>query len=192
MAFASWPKETWCACTLGDLAEQVHAADVTRTAVIIVGDVLAAEGFTDSYLYSSGPVRRGSGIECGSAAAAGRARPRRAHWRHGCIPTSQVISSLAGRVPDPALPVGDVRIGGFGGVEGLRRWLATPDVDAVVDATHPFAATITANAARACASWALPHLLLARPAWPHGTPIVVGSDARPRKSLPETASHGCS
>jgi precorrin-6A/cobalt-precorrin-6A reductase len=91
-------------------------------------------------------------------------------------PDVQVVSSLAGRVPDPALPVGEVRIGGFGGVEGLQRWLADSPVDAVVDATHPFAATITANAARACRELGLPHLLLARPAWPHGTSIVVGSD----------------
>jgi precorrin-4/cobalt-precorrin-4 C11-methyltransferase len=59
VAFASWPQETVLKCTLGDLAEQMHAAGVTRTAVIIVGDVLAAECFTDSYLYSAGR-RRGS------------------------------------------------------------------------------------------------------------------------------------
>src|SRR3954454_3489925 len=92
-------------------------------------------------------------------------------------PGVDVLSSLAGRVLDPALPVGEVRIGGFGGVEGLQRWLADSPVDAVVDATHPFAATITANAARACRELGLPHLLLARPAWAHGTSIVVGSDA---------------
>jgi precorrin-6x reductase len=62
-------------------------------------------------------------------------------------PQTDVISSLAGRVPDPALPVGPVRIGGFGGVEGLRQWLRDNDITAVVDATHPFAATITAIAA---------------------------------------------
>lgn len=87
-----------------------------------------------------------------------------------------VVSSLAGRVPDPALPVGEVRIGGFGGVDGLRRWLRDEGVDAVVDATHPFAARITANAARACREEELPHLVLARPAWPPGDAIVVGSD----------------
>jgi precorrin-4/cobalt-precorrin-4 C11-methyltransferase len=59
VAFASWPQEIVVRCALADLAEQVHAADITRTAVIIVGDVLAAEGFSDSYLYSSGRVRRG-------------------------------------------------------------------------------------------------------------------------------------
>jgi precorrin-6A/cobalt-precorrin-6A reductase len=91
-------------------------------------------------------------------------------------PDVRVISSLAGRVPDPALPVGEVRIGGFGGVEGLQRWLAESGVDGVVDATHPFAATISANAAMACRTLDLPHLLLARPAWPNGTAIVVDSD----------------
>ena len=59
VAFASWPQETVLRCSLGELAEQVHAAAITRTAVIVVGDVLAADGFADSYLYSSGR-RRGS------------------------------------------------------------------------------------------------------------------------------------
>ncbi|KUI38371.1 cobalt-precorrin-6A reductase [Mycobacterium sp. IS-1496] len=91
-------------------------------------------------------------------------------------PDVEVISSLAGRVPDPALPVGQVRIGGFGGVDGMRRWLTDNPVDAVVDATHPFAATITATAAAVCADLGLPHLLLARPAWPPGDAIVVSDD----------------
>ncbi|MFN8044226.1 MAG: precorrin-6A/cobalt-precorrin-6A reductase, partial [Mycobacterium sp.] len=80
-------------------------------------------------------------------------------------PDIDVISSLAGRVPDPALPVGPVRIGGFGGVDGLREWLRDNDISAVIDATHPFAATMTAHAAQACAELGLPHLVLARPAW---------------------------
>lgn len=92
-------------------------------------------------------------------------------------PQVDVLSSLAGRVPDPALPVGEVRIGGFGGPAGLRRWLTDNPVDAVVDATHPFAATMTATAAAVCAELGLPHLVLARPAWPQGDAIVVGSDA---------------
>lgn len=91
-------------------------------------------------------------------------------------PDVPVISSLAGRVPDPALPVGEVRIGGFGGAQGLAQWLRGNDISAVVDATHPFASTITANAARAAAQEGLPHLVLARPAWPDGDATVVGSD----------------
>ena len=91
-------------------------------------------------------------------------------------PRIDIVSSLAGRVPDPALPVGPVRVGGFGGVEGLRRWLHDERVDAVVDATHPFAATMTAHAVQACAELQIPYLVLARPAWDPGTAIVVGSD----------------
>jgi precorrin-6A/cobalt-precorrin-6A reductase len=98
-------------------------------------------------------------------------------------PDIDVISSLAGRVPDPALPVGEVRIGGFGGVEGMRRWLSETAVDAVVDATHPYAATITAHAAAVCDELELPHLMLARPAWPPGDAIVVGNDAEAAKTV---------
>ena len=59
VAFASWPKEIVLRGTLADIAGQMVQAGVTRTAVIVVGDVLAAEGFTDSYLYSS-DRRRGA------------------------------------------------------------------------------------------------------------------------------------
>lgn len=64
-------------------------------------------------------------------------------------PGFAVVSSLAGRVRDPVLPVGEVRVGGFGGIEGLTAWLTQHRIDVVVDATHPFAATISANAAEA-------------------------------------------
>jgi len=73
-----------------------------------------------------------------------------------------VTSSLAGRVTRPRLPVGKVRIGGFGGVPGLR--LALADYDAVVDATHPFALGMTTNAAAACTD--VPLLRFERPGWP--------------------------
>ncbi|MFN6551935.1 precorrin-4 C(11)-methyltransferase [Mycolicibacterium septicum] len=59
VAFASWPQEIVLRGTLADIAEKMHAASVTKTAIIVVGDVLAAEGFSDSYLYSSGR-RRGA------------------------------------------------------------------------------------------------------------------------------------
>lgn len=98
-------------------------------------------------------------------------------------PDVEVVSSLAGRVPDPVLPVGEVRIGGFGGVDGLRRWLADAGVDAVVDATHPYAAKITANAVAACDDVGLPHIVLARPGWDPGDAIVVGSDVDAAKTV---------
>ena len=74
-----------------------------------------------------------------------------------------VTSSLAGRVAEPRLPVGKVRIGGFGGVEGLRAALA--GYDAVVDATHPFALGMTAHAEAACRLDGVPLLRLERPGW---------------------------
>ncbi len=75
------------------------------------------------------------------------------------------LSSLAGRVSRPRLPVGEVRVGGFGGVDGLAAFLVDRAVAAVVDATHPFAATMTAHAAQACAQTRTPLVRLARPGW---------------------------
>ena len=75
-----------------------------------------------------------------------------------------VTSSLAGRVAEPRLPVGQVRTGGFGGVAGLRA--ALTDYDVVVDATHPFALGMSANAEAACLQEPpVPLLRLERPGW---------------------------
>ncbi|WP_197502181.1 cobalt-precorrin-6A reductase [Mycobacterium sp. E2733] len=109
--------------------------------------------------------------------AEGRALAKALH------PRVDIVSSLAGRVPDPALPVGPVRIGGFGGVDGLRRWLVDERIDAVIDATHPFAATMTAHAAQVCAELRVPHLVLARPAWDPGPAIVVDSDTEAAEAV---------
>lgn len=81
----------------------------------------------------------------------------------------QVITSLAGRVGAPSLPPGQVRIGGFGGSPGLAEWLrAHHPVRAVIDATHPFAVTITATAAAATTRLRLPFVVLRRPGWVPG------------------------
>ncbi|MFD7745277.1 cobalt-precorrin-6A reductase [Streptomyces sp. NPDC059698] len=77
----------------------------------------------------------------------------------------RVTSSLAGRVAAPRLPPGDVRVGGFGGPGGLAAWLREHRVDALVDATHPFAATMSRNAAEAAAQTHVPLLALRRPGW---------------------------
>lgn len=76
--------------------------------------------------------------------------------------------SLAGRTKNPVLPPLPTRIGGFGGVEGLADYLRTEGIGAVIDATHPFAAQISANAAAACARAAVPLRVLTRPAWVAG------------------------
>jgi len=77
----------------------------------------------------------------------------------------RVTTSLAGRVARPGAITGEVRIGGFGGADGLADWLREQRVDALVDATHPFAESITANAARAAAQTGVPELVLRRPGW---------------------------
>ena len=78
----------------------------------------------------------------------------------------EVISSLAGRTQQPLTPkTGMVRIGGFGGAAGLAEFLRCSPIDFLIDATHPFAAQISANAAVAAAECNVPHLMLVRPAW---------------------------
>lgn len=83
-------------------------------------------------------------------------------------PGLEVTSSLAGRVAEPRWPAGATRIGGFGGAEGLTAWLRDERVDAVIDATHPFAETITRNAATAAEAVRVPLLMLRRPGWTAG------------------------
>jgi precorrin-6A/cobalt-precorrin-6A reductase len=76
-----------------------------------------------------------------------------------------VISSLAGRVNTPNLPAGRVRVGGFGGPDGLADYLRREQVSAVVDATHPFAATMTKNAVQAASLMGAALVRLERPGW---------------------------
>ncbi|MCU0893143.1 MAG: cobalt-precorrin-6A reductase [Rhodospirillales bacterium] len=76
-----------------------------------------------------------------------------------------VISSLAGRTETPRTLPGRVRVGGFGGADGIAAYLRIERIGLVIDATHPFAATISAHAAAACAATGTPRLLLLRPPW---------------------------
>ncbi|HET6159035.1 MAG TPA: cobalt-precorrin-6A reductase [Dongiaceae bacterium] len=77
----------------------------------------------------------------------------------------EIISSLAGRTREPRLPKGTVRTGGFGGAEGLARYLREERISHLVNATHPFAETISANALAAATSAGIPLMRLLRPAW---------------------------
>jgi precorrin-6A/cobalt-precorrin-6A reductase len=76
-----------------------------------------------------------------------------------------LTTSLAGRTEPPMHIRGDVRIGGFGGVEGLTVYLRDHAVDLVLDATHPFADQISAHARLACEAAAIDRLMLVRPMW---------------------------
>ena len=77
----------------------------------------------------------------------------------------EAILSLAGRTTSPAPSALPTRIGGFGGVEGLRAYLSSERIDAVIDATHPFAAQMSRHAALACAAESVALLSFTRPPW---------------------------
>jgi precorrin-6A/cobalt-precorrin-6A reductase len=76
-----------------------------------------------------------------------------------------VVLSLAGRTAAPAQQPVPVRVGGFGGAEGLANYLADRKIDALIDATHPYAAIISANAIIAVRRARVPLLTLCRPGW---------------------------
>ncbi|MGB3441533.1 MAG: cobalt-precorrin-6A reductase [Actinophytocola sp.] len=97
---------------------------------------------------------------------------------------TRVVSTLAGRVRQPRLTAGEVRVGGFGGPQGLADWFAAEKVTAIVDATHPFAERISAAAAKAARYAGLPLVLLRRPGW---TPAA-GDDWHWADSLAEAAA----
>jgi precorrin-6A/cobalt-precorrin-6A reductase len=80
-------------------------------------------------------------------------------------PDLRVVTSLAGRTAEPVVPPGELRVGGFGGIDGLVAHLAADGVDAVIDATHPFAAVMPWHAHAACGALGLPRLRLLRPPW---------------------------
>ncbi|MFC7303645.1 cobalt-precorrin-6A reductase [Streptomyces monticola] len=99
-------------------------------------------------------------------------------------PDLRVTTSLAGRVTRPAELPGEVRVGGFGGVPGLAAWLREHGVTAVVDATHPFAGTISEHAAAAARQCGVPLAALRRPGWEP----VPGDRWHPVASLAEAAA----
>ena len=101
-----------------------------------------------------------------------------------------VTTSLAGRTREPAPVVGKVRIGGFGGPDGLAAYLKEERVTRVIDATHPFAKTISANAVKACEMTGTPLEVKTRAAWtrqPGDNWIEVATLAAAASALPSGA-----
>jgi precorrin-6A/cobalt-precorrin-6A reductase len=80
-------------------------------------------------------------------------------------PRFETTVSLAGRTANPKMQPVRMRIGGFGGADGLAAWLEQEKTDAVIDATHPYADQISANAVAACKRLAIPLASIVRPAW---------------------------
>ena len=95
--------------------------------------------------------------------AEGRALAEAAEARFG--PSLTVISALAGRTRAPILPAGEVRIGGFGGADGLASYLKDERIGLLIDATHPYATRISAQACQAAALAGTTRLVLVRPSW---------------------------
>ncbi len=81
------------------------------------------------------------------------------------IPGLATITSLAGRTNQPGAVPSPIRTGGFGGETGLIEYLQAMAIDLLIDATHPFAAQISWNAAQAAKTVGIPALMLIRPAW---------------------------
>mgnify|MGYP003621837187 CR=1 FL=1 len=101
-----------------------------------------------------------------------------------------VTTSLAGRTKEPSPLEGKLRIGGFGGAEGLAAYLKTEGITRVIDATHPFAKTISANAVRACDLAGLPLDIRTRAPWerqPGDIWIEVTTLEEAAAALPENA-----
>ncbi|HUF87573.1 MAG TPA: cobalt-precorrin-6A reductase [Thermohalobaculum sp.] len=96
---------------------------------------------------------------------AGTAEARTLVERLAVLPGLRVTASLAGVTSNPAPIAAETRTGGFGGPDGLAAWLGAHRVAALIDATHPFAARMAANAATACAATGTPRLKLLRPVW---------------------------
>ena len=106
------------------------------------------------------------------------------------VPDLEITTSLAGRTRTPCAPPGALRIGGFGGADGLERYLRAQAIDRLVDATHPFALQIGRNAVQACRAAGVPRLRLLRPPWqrqPGDRWIEVESLAEAARRLPQRA-----
>lgn len=88
--------------------------------------------------------------------------------RAAALADLDVIYSLAGLTRTPSRAGGRLRIGGFGGAQGLREFLGAEGIDLVVDATHPYSTRMTRNAAAACTGLNVPRLVVQRPPWRKG------------------------
>lgn len=105
-------------------------------------------------------------------------------------PDARIITSLAGRTKEPAPLAGEVRTGGFGGVEGLARYLQENRVTRLIDATHPFARQISANAVEAASIAGVPLEIRTRKPWlkqPGDNWIEVETLAAARDAVPPGA-----
>lgn len=103
----------------------------------------------------------------------------------------RVITSLAGRVKNPKIPAGELRLGGFGGIDGLAEYLKNEAIDLLIDATHPFAKNISMNAVAACEQTNIERLHFLRSEWnpdPEDHWLSVPDLDKAAEALPENAT----
>ncbi|MEX0860121.1 MAG: cobalt-precorrin-6A reductase [Cucumibacter sp.] len=103
----------------------------------------------------------------------------------------KVTTSLAGRTNNPHRPKGKLQVGGFGGAEGLAKFLADNHFDYLIDATHPFAAQISAHAVAAGKAAKVPLLRLERAPWPEPEKagwVHVKDEEEAARALPVSAT----
>ncbi|MFK7945003.1 MAG: cobalt-precorrin-6A reductase [Paracoccaceae bacterium] len=98
---------------------------------------------------------------------AGTAEARALAGLLSTTPRINLTASFAGATMEPATFPCPTRTGGFGGAEGLARWMHKQHTDLLIDATHPFAAKMQTNAFFAGEKAGIPHLRVLRPAWPN-------------------------
>lgn len=99
---------------------------------------------------------------------AGTAEAHELSHRLDALPDVDVVVSLAGRTSAAAAHGGAVRVGPFGGTDGLAQYLTEERIEALVDATHPFATAISANATLAATRCGVPRIQVVRPPWKPG------------------------
>ena len=159
VAYATRPEEVIVRGRLADIASLAVEAEITRAAVLIVGSALGRDRTPDRAepVGTSEPPGR---ILILGGTSEGRHLADRLHSAG-----LDVVTSLAGQVARPRLPKGEVRVGGFGGLAGMTRWIRENDVSAVIDATHPFAEKISDSALRATEDTGVPLLRVHRRPW---------------------------
>jgi precorrin-6A/cobalt-precorrin-6A reductase len=131
--------------------------DSQRGDAAVSGSVASGRGVLDTGVLEEGMAR--------ILILGGTAEARQLAGRLGGRVGLEVTLSLAGRTATPAVQPVPIRVGGFGGADGLAKYLVDERIDVLIDATHPYANVISANAVEAARRSGVPSIALRRPPW---------------------------
>jgi precorrin-6A/cobalt-precorrin-6A reductase len=134
--------------------------DSQRGDAAVSGTVASGRGVLETDVLESGMAR--------ILILGGTAEARQLAGRLAGRADLDITLSLAGRTATPAAQPVPVRVGGFGGADGLAKYLVSERIDALIDATHPYANVISANAVAAARRSAVQLVALRRPPWIKG------------------------